>query len=258
MTNDKQWEYLERADDDRTDNSFHHEYPYELIIAYGEIGYPADRVSMVKFSNPPDYIFKSKWKTPSKACEQGVLSWEWVTANSCLWEKQVMNQPNMTPAKYREIIGIKNVWDNGQICPVKPETFYNCADVAVTFGSSSGSTTASQKRGPDEPAPGQDARPYEPELVRPYEPELVRPDEPAPVRPYEPVRPDEPAPVRPDEPAQVAGQCTQAEQGQLSADPSDSSKFFRCVWGEFEHHTCADGLVFDQSVGQCNWAWALV
>jgi len=248
MTSDKEWEYLERADDDRTDNSFQPEYPYELFIGLGEAGYAAGRVS------PDKTKFKSKWKTPSKACKQGVLSWEWVTANSCVWSKMVANQPDMTAARYKEIVA-PNSWLVGSTCGKKPETFYNCADVAVTFAGSSGSTTASQKGGPDEPAP----EPVQPDEPAPGTDE--GPDEPAP----EPVQPDEPAPGTdegPDEPAPepagVAGQCTDAENGQYSADPSDKNKFLRCVWGKFEHHTCQDGLVFDQSAGLCNWAWAVV
>lgn len=36
------------------------------------------------------------------------------------------------------------------------------------------------------------------------------------------------------------------------ADPNDCRRYYRCVSGQRTHRTCADSLVFDPSIGDCN------
>jgi len=93
---------------------------------------------------------------------------------------------------------------------------------------------ACKKANNEEPEPAEEVTP-EPEPA----PETA-PVEPAP----------ETAPVKP---AEDAGECDINHHGEYYADPSDSRKFFRCLDGELSPRTCQGVLVYDQSIGLCNW-----
>lgn len=48
--------------------------------------------------------------------------------------------------------------------------------------------------------------------------------------------------------------CTQCSPFGIQnlEDPNDCRRFYRCVAGQRTHRTCADNLVFDPSIGDCN------
>jgi len=147
------YEYLERADSDRGDESFKQAHPKALWIGH-KAGldlpskYETGRVLPFP-AGSSQAIYVSRWKTPKGKCAHGVIVWQWDNPTSCVPGIRG-DGPQLTYDQFQALVtpGQKNTYHSTGMCDAKVntlnkdwkinpsgETFFNCADVLVDNGS---------------------------------------------------------------------------------------------------------------------------